>query len=82
MQIPVTEIKTALADAQQLVKFALNYIPGTTNDEKTAALLATIEPVFKEALATLNLAPLINQFAAKLLEWVIAAEVKAAELAV
>lgn len=81
MQIPVTEIKTALTGAQGLVKLGLEFVPGTTPEEKTAKVLEAVEPVVKVELDTLNLPPMVQGIALKFLEWIVAAEVRAAEAA-
>lgn len=79
LELKPEEIKVAVDDVQKLVKLALKHVPGATADEKAAILTAEVKPLFDGAIAPLNLPGLVNDFAFKVLGWMIAAEVKAAE---
>lgn len=78
MQLPIAEIRTAIAGAQALVKLGLEFIPGTTPEEDTAIILATVEPAVKMELDRLGVPAVVQTIALKFLEWAVASEVKAA----
>ena len=77
MQIPVSEIKTALTSAQGMIKLGLEFVPGATSDEKTATVLAAIEPIVKRELEEVGASPMVQDLALRVLAWIVSAEVKA-----
>lgn len=79
MQLNANELETSIKDAQKLVRLALAYVPGSTPEEKTRHITDEVQPLFAAAIAPLALPGMVNDFAGKLLGWMIAAEVNAAE---
>lgn len=80
MQLPLDAIQSTLKATQGLVKMGLAIIPGGP-DEDTATIVAALEPAFRTELEAHGTPPFAIDLLCRLLEFVVAAEVKAASAA-
>ena len=81
MSLNAEQVKEAVHDAQKLVKLGLEFVPGSTPDEKAANVTNEVKPLFDQAIAALGLPSFAVEFAGKVFGWMVLAEVKAAEAA-